>query len=182
MAGDGMRGVLPRRVLPALPLMLAGLVSGCGGSGRPARISGIPGYSGDELLSCVAYARQRTGHSLRGDAWQWWEAAAGRYQRTRRPAPGHVLVFARSRRLPQGHVAVVRRVIHAREIRVDHANWATAGTAARGRIAEDQPVLDVSPRNDWTEVRVWYPPIRDFGTTVFATHGFIGPPIVMAAR
>ena len=31
--------------------------------------------------SCVPYARARTGIELRGDAWQWWEAAAGRYDR-----------------------------------------------------------------------------------------------------
>jgi hypothetical protein len=61
----------------------------------------------------------------------------------RAPRGGSVLVLMRTSRLPQGHVAVVSRVVSAREIRVDHANWASG--AAKGRAARDQPVMDVSP-------------------------------------
>jgi hypothetical protein len=169
----GRRGVLGLIALAAL--------SGCGtsrvaGPGRPS----VPGYGADQDLSCVPYARMRSGIQLRGDAWEWWGAAAGRYARARRPEPGGVLVIARSSRLPSGHVAVVSRVIGPREIRVDHANWASG--AARGRVARDQPVMDVSPRNDWSQVRVWYPRVNDFGNTVFAAHGFVLPRMDVASR
>jgi surface antigen len=142
--------------------------------------SGVPGYSGGDM-SCVPYARDRSGLRINGDAWQWWQAAAGQYERSRRPQPGSVLVFQRTSRNPQGHVAVVSRVVSAREIRVDHANWSSG--RARGQIARDQPVLDVSPRGDWSLVRVWYPPADDFGATHFPTYGFIhGRQMVAAAR
>lgn len=162
--------LLPRRGMAGLLLL-----AGCGGPAptRAPRIAGVPGYQGGAHVSCVPYARARTGIELRGDAWEWWDAAAGRYQRGRRPASGHVLVLGRTRRLPLGHLSVVRRVVGPREIRVDHANWAEAGGSGRGRISEDQPVLDVSAGNDWSAVRVWYPPIQDFGGTVFHAHGFI---------
>jgi len=166
-----------RRGLLPMGLVMASMLAGCGGSG-PARtppVAGVAGYQGGGSVSCVPFARARTGIELRGDAWQWWDAALGRYQRGRRPAAGHVLVMGRTRRLPQGHLSVVRRQVAPREIRVDHANWAEAGGQGRGRIAEDQPVIDVSSGNDWTAVRVWYPPIQDYGHTVFAAHGFISP-------
>ena len=163
---------MDRRGLLALGTLLA--LGACGTSRAPApRIAGVPAPGRDEDWSCVPYARARSGLSLRGDAWQWWDAAAGRYPRGQAPRRGAVLVLARTRRLPQGHLAVVSRVVSAREIRVDHANWASGRD--KGRAAQDQPVLDVSPGNDWTAVRVWYPRVGDFGTTVFAAHGFVGP-------
>jgi len=155
------------------------LLAGCA-SGRMASRSGVPGYSGGDV-SCVPYARERAGLPINGDAWQWWQAADGRYERSRRPQPGSVLVFQRTSRNPQGHVAVVSRVVSAREIRVDHANWGTG--RARGQIARDQPVMDVSPRGDWSLVRVWYPPADDFGGSTFPTYGFIhGRMLVASAR
>jgi surface antigen len=156
---------LLRRIALVGLLMLAA----CASTGPRGR---VPGYSGGEL-SCVAYARARSGIDLRGDAWQWWEAAArsGRYERSRQPRVGSVLVFMRTSRNRSGHLAVVTRIISRREIRVDHANWATGRD--RGRIARDQPVVDVSPGNDWSLVRVWYPPIQDFGRTNYPTYGFI---------
>ena len=164
---------MPRRGRAGLVLLLAG----CGGpaSVRTPHTARVPGYQSSGGVSCVPYARARTGIELRGDAWEWWDAAVGRYQRGARPASGHVLVFGRTRRLPQGHLSVVRRVSGPREIRVDHANWAEAGGGARGRVAEDQPVLDVSAVNDWSALRVWYPPIHDYGSTVFAAQGFVSP-------
>jgi hypothetical protein len=91
-----------------------------------------------------------------------------------------VLVLARTRRLSSGHVSVVSRVVSAREIRVDHANWASG--SLRGRVAQDQPVLDVSPGNDWSQVRVWYPRLDLLGNTVFPAHGFILPRSEFAQR
>ena len=162
--------MLDRRGALGLASLLA--LGACGTSRAP-RIAGVPEPGGFEDLSCVPYARARSGLTLRGDAWQWWEAASGRYPRTRRPQPGAVLVLARTGRLPQGHVAVVARVVGGREIRVDHANWASGRD--KGRVARDQPVLDVSPGNDWSLVRVWFPPAGDYGATSFAAHGFVGP-------
>jgi len=113
----------------------------------------------------------RSGIALNGDAWAWWDAAAGRFERGPAPRGGSVLVLMRTSRLPQGHLAVVSRVVSAREVRVDHANWASG--AAKGRAARDQPVMDVSPGNDWSLVRVWYPRINDWGASSYPSYGFI---------
>lgn len=154
-------------------LLLA--LAACGSTGGTG-----PGAAGiSEPTSCVPYARARSGIQLQGDAWTWWDAAAGRYQRSRAPQPGSVLVINRTARMQSGHVAVVSRVVSSREIRVDHANWASG--AARGRIATDQRVVDVSPANDWSLVRVWYPRINDLGTTAFPTRGFVHPRMDYAA-
>jgi hypothetical protein len=61
---------------------------------------------------------------------------------------------------------------------VDHANWASG--AAKGRIATAQRVVDVSPRNDWSQVRVWYPRVNDFGATTYPARGFVHPRLEMA--
>ncbi|MDB5414372.1 MAG: amidase [Rubritepida sp.] len=165
------RGVLGLIALSAL--------AGCGTTRTPT-IAGVPDPGASLDLSCVPYARARSGLELRGDAWQWWAAAAGRYQRGNRPSSGSVMVLARTSRLPSGHVAVVARIVSTREIRVDHANWASG--YGRGRVARDQPVLDVSPGNDWTQVRVWYPRAGDYGNTVFPAQGFILPRLDYAGR
>ena len=148
--------------------LLAGLAACAGPRGDPAAM----GYeTGGGYTSCVPYARARSGIALRGDGWQWWDAAAGRYARGGAPRPDSVLVFRSTGRLRDGHVAVVSRIVSAREIRVDHANWASGGL--KGMVARDQRVIDVSPRNDWTQVRVWYPPAGVVGATVFPTYGFV---------
>jgi surface antigen len=171
------RGAAPR----LLPLMAALLMlAACGTTARGPR--GVPGYeSGARATSCVPYARARSGIDLAGDAWQWWEAASGRYDRSRTPRRGSVLVIARTSRLPQGHLAVVSRVVSDREIRVDHANWAPGGSATRGRVAREQPVIDVSPGGDWSVVRVWYPPVNGYGQTGYPAYGFVHPTARMAA-
>ena len=122
----------------------------------------------------------RSGIPIRGDAWTWWDAAAGRYERGRAPRVGSVLVLMRTARLPQGHVAVVSRAVSAREIRVDHANWASG--AAKGRAARDQPVMDVSPGNDWSLVRVWLPRINDWGASNYPSYGFVHQRVSRTAR
>ncbi|MCS6933065.1 MAG: CHAP domain-containing protein [Acetobacteraceae bacterium] len=158
-----------------LALGLIGMLSAC--ASRPAFDPREAGLS--EPISCVPYARARSGIRLQGDAWTWWDAAAGRYARGRAPRPGSVLVIDRTPRMREGHVAVVRRILGPRDIRVDHANWASG--AARGRILHDQPVRDVSPWNDWSRVLVWYPPIGDFGRTAYAARGFVHPEPLYAA-
>ena len=162
----------------ALSLLLLLTLAGCDTSRQvgvgPARTDIA------EPISCVPYARARSGIFIAGDAWQWWDGAAGRYERGRAPRPGSVLVLDRTPRNPSGHLAVVSRVVGAREVRVDHANWASG--LARGRIATDQRVVDVSPANDWSRVRVFYPPIRDLGVTAYPALGFVHPEMRLAAR
>jgi surface antigen len=150
-------------LLLLLPLLLAA----CGSSQGP----GAGAYVGGPVsLECAPFARALSGVQLRGDAGDWWQAAQGQYERARIPETGGVLVFARSARLPQGHVAVVSRVKSDREILVTQANW------ERGRVTADQPVIDISPDNTWTSVRVWWPGTKQMGTSPYPTHGFIRPP------
>ena len=120
-------------------------------------------------LECAPFARALSGVQLTGNAADWWWKADGRYGRSNTPEVGAVLVFGRSARLANGHVAVVSQQIAAREIRVTHANW------VRYAIAADQPVIDVSADNDWTLVRVWWPPAGQLGATAYPTEGFILP-------
>lgn len=169
-----MRAVLAMLCL----LMLAACGTGRTGGGSAALAPLRPDLG--EPISCVPYARARSGIQLQGDAWQWWDAAAGRYERGRVPRPGSVLVLARTGRNTSGHLSVVARVVNSREVLVDHANWASG--AARGRIATDQRVVDVSAANDWSLVRVFYPRINDLGITAFPARGFIHPRTTMAAR
>ncbi|WP_202614915.1 CHAP domain-containing protein [Elioraea sp. Yellowstone] len=131
-------------------------------------------------LSCVPFARALSGIALQGDAHGWWRAAAGRYSRGAEPQPGAVLVLKSTRRLPDGHLAVVVRQTGAREILVAHANWASG--AARGAVHQNQRVVDVSRRNDWSAVRVWHPATDTLGVTVFPAWGFIHPPAPRTAE
>jgi surface antigen len=71
-----------------------------------------------------------------------------------------------------GHVAFVSQVLTDRVIQVTHANWSIID-GGRGQIEKDVTVVDVSPAGDWSQVKVWYDPIRDLGSTVYPTHGFI---------
>ncbi|MCR6628584.1 MAG: CHAP domain-containing protein [Magnetospirillum sp.] len=127
-------------------------------------------------IQCVQYAREISGINLKGDAWQWWNAASGLYDRGRTPKDGAVLVFTRQGSMRYGHVSVVTRVISSRLVLVDHANWAPARTSGRGAVTTAVPVLDVSPKNDWTQVRVWFHPTNDFGTRVYRTDGYVYQP------
>jgi len=151
-----------------LPL-LAAVVSACASTSSRtgpylAATSRHPG------LTCAPFARELSGIALYGDADTWWDGAAGRYARASQPAVGSVLVLRRSERLPTGHVAVVSRVLTPRQVLVIQANWVP------GELDEDQLVVDVSGRNDWTEVRLWYPPINQMGSHAYAAYGFILPP------
>jgi surface antigen len=121
-------------------------------------------------VSCVPYARQVSGIQVPGNAWQWWNNADGRYARGDRPEPGSVLNFRANGRMRLGHVAVVTRVVNAREIIVDHANWPGAGS--RSGVAHNVAVVDVSEANNWSAVRVELGHESKFGS-VYPTYGFI---------
>jgi CHAP domain len=149
------------RLLPLLCLMLAA----CGGG--EGRAGGDVGRSA--AVECAPFARALTGVSLSGSGADWWGQAAGRYGRTQTPEVGSVLVFRRSGRLPDGHVAVVSRVLSRRQIMVTQANW------VHHRVTEDQPVIDASETGDWSVVRVWWPPSGQMGVSDYPAFGFIRP-------
>jgi hypothetical protein len=112
---------------------------------------------------CVAYARSLTHFAITGDAWTWWDHAAPRYERSHRPIIGSVLVFRRTERLHQGPVSVVSAVNDERTIRVDHS-WLPGHGLYRGML-----VVDISPDNDWTMVRVWHPMTGELGLRGYET-------------
>lgn len=116
--------------------------------------------------NCVPFARDDSGISLPGNAWQWWGNAAGHYERGRVPQPGAVLDFRSNPQMRLGHVAVVAKVINSREVEINQANW------VHGEISHDVPVVDVSEANDWTAVRVEVGHSGVFGS-VYPTYGFI---------
>jgi len=121
-------------------------------------------------LQCVPYARMVSGIALHGNANTWWKNAEGRFHRGHQPAPGAVMVVKSSRKTPRGHVAVVTKVINDREILVDHANWLN-----NEKIHLATPVIDVSPENNWSAIRVWYTPGAQYGANVYPLAGFIYP-------
>jgi surface antigen len=121
-------------------------------------------------ISCVPFAREDSGIHVPGNAYQWWSNASGHYARGDRPEAGSVLTFRSNDRMRLGHVAVVSRVINAREIIVDHANWPSNGMY--GAVSRDVAVVDVSEANNWTAVRVQLSGSGDFGS-VYPTYGFI---------
>ncbi len=123
------------------------------------------------VLQCVPYARFMSGISLRGDAWTWWDKAAGIYARGNQPEPGAVLSFPGTERMPLGHVAVVTQVLNDRTILIDHANWPTA-LILHGAISRDVEVVDVSSGNDWSMVRVQFGEGGPLGS-VYPVNGFI---------
>ena len=125
---------------------------------------------GRARLQCAPFAREQSGIEIYGNANTWWGQAAGRYPRSNSPAPGSVLVMRGYNDARRGHVAVVREVVSSRVILVDHANWLN-----RGEISTNVPVSDVSPNNDWSEVRVWYIPDNHWGGRIYAAEGFIHP-------
>jgi surface antigen len=137
-----------------------GTYSKHGSKGRYARSHGG--------LQCVPFARNASGIELVGNAWTWWNEAAGVYERGSAPEPGSVLAFRSNGAMRLGHVAVVSRVVNAREIEIDHANWG----GYRGSVARGISVVDVSPNNDWTAVRVGLGKGDDFGS-IYPTYGFI---------
>ncbi len=154
--------------------------------GRHGNIAGLPRPPFDPespprvtdpraRLQCVPFARRESGVEIYGDANTWWHQAAGRYPRSNSPAPGAVLVTRGFNTTTRGHVAVVTHVESSRIIRVDQANWLN-----NGEISVGVPVIDVSPNNDWSQVRVWHIPGNHWGGRVYVAEGFIHPFTLMA--
>jgi surface antigen len=125
-------------------------------------------------LQCVPYARQVSGIQIYGDAWTWWDQAAGQYERGFSPRVGAVMAFKPHGNMRLGHVAAVSRIVDSRTVLLRHANWSLIN-GRRGQIEDDVRAVDVSPDNDWSEVRVWFDPIQDLGGTHWPVTGFIYP-------
>ncbi|OAN80313.1 CHAP domain-containing protein [Sulfitobacter pontiacus] len=116
---------------------------------------------------CVPFARNASGVQIRGNANTWWAQANGLYERGKEPVVGSVMAFKGTSRNPMGHVAVVSEVVSPREIKVDHANW------KRNKISLGMSVQDVSPLNDWSDVRL-ESQAGSYGS-VYPINGFIYP-------
>lgn len=179
---------------PARALALAAVATALGAcASTPAAVTSAPAGSGGRTalgapdaaprvvdyaagLQCVPFAREASGIEIYGDAYTWWTQAAGRYPRSSSPAPGSVLAIRGYHTARRGHVAVVRRVESNRLIMVDHANWLNGG-----EISINVPVMDVSPANDWSEIKVWHIPGGHWGGRVYRADGFIHPFAMHAA-
>jgi surface antigen len=125
-------------------------------------------------LECVPVARALSGIQIRGNANTWWDQAEGRYERGQAPKRGAVLAFMPHGGMTLGHVATVSRIVDDRTILVTHANWSIIN-GRRGQVERDVKVIDVSTAGNWTQVRVWFAPTQDLGTTIWPVHGFIYP-------
>ena len=121
---------------------------------------------------CVPFARKMSGIKLFGDALTWWEQAAGHYARGHKPQVGAVMSFQPYRTMALGHVAMISKIIDERTVLLRHANWSFIA-GRRGHVELDVRAVDVSRQNDWSEVRVWYVPLGDLGTTRWPINGFI---------
>lgn len=117
---------------------------------------------------CAPYAREISGIQIFGNANTWWSQAAGKYERGDTPQVGSVLSFRSFGKMRLGHVAMVSAVVSDREILLTHANW-----SRRGGIEYNVRAIDVSAAGDWSQVKVWFGPLGDLGTTTYPTNGFI---------
>ncbi len=138
-------------------------------------LDGVTGGGQADLppyLQCVPYARAVSGIRIFGDAHTWWDQADGRYAKGSRPRVGAVMAFRPHGNMRLGHVAAVSRIVDSRTVLLRHSNWSLIN-GRRGQIEDDVRAVDVSPDNDWSEVRVWFAPIQDLGSTHWPVTGFI---------
>ena len=167
------------RHLAVLALVCLGLCGCVGGNAdlddddsgpAPSSLSQPQRSADGGLLQCVPYARDHSAVTIYGDAYTWWDKAAGRFARSSLPSEGAVMVLFNYAGPNRGHVAVVREILDARTIKVDHANWLDDGA-----IYTDNPVRDESPDNDWSVVRVFNLKTGAWGRRLYPVQGFIGP-------
>lgn len=162
-----------RRMRGKITISVAGMLLVCA-AGAQARsttsheLGGGPGLVPAGTLECVPFARDTSGIHIYGDAHTWWNQAAGKYARGSVPRAGAVLAIRPQGNSTLGHVATVSRVVDARTILISHANWSSPGQIERNVTA-----MDVSPSNDWSQIRVWYAPIRNLGAAHWPVAGFI---------
>lgn len=129
---------------------------------------GAYGSAAPGVLQCVPYARNVTGIRIYGDAHTWWGQAAGKYPRGHVPRVGAVMAIRPHGNSRLGHVAAVSRIVDERTVLLRHANWSSPG-----QIENDVRAVDVSPGNDWSEVRIWFGPGKQLGARHWPLYGFI---------
>ena len=134
----------------------------------PLTVSTAAAQDGD----CVRTVRSISDFTIRGDAWTWWGQAKDKYQRGHEPRVGAVIVFAKTARLPLGHVGVISRIVDSRVAMITQANWSKID-GERGHAEQDVTLFDVSKDNDWSEVRVWYKGMDGLGSSTYPIYGFI---------
>ena len=125
-----------------------------------------------QTIQCAPFARMFSGIQLFGAAAAWWNQAAGKYLRGNTPEIGSVMVFKAIGSMRSGHVATVTQVVGDRVIKITHANWSIIN-GRRGQVERDVTVVDASPRNDWSQVKVWFAPIGKVGNKAYPVNGFI---------
>lgn len=121
-------------------------------------------------VQCVPFARAHSSIQVSGNARDWWAHSAATYAHGQAPRAGAVLAFRATGAMPMGHVAVVSKVLDARRVLLDHANWSRPGMVERQVLA-----VDVSEAGDWSSVRVWYAPSGALGLRASPAFGFIYP-------
>jgi len=161
---------MTRVVQPLLFLIISLILSGCSTLTHFSN-ENASGYRQLNREECVPYARRVSGIQIRGDAWTWWDKASGVYMRGQQPAPGAVLVLAKTNRLRYGHLAVVTNQVGPRDIFVTHTNWGD-DMISRRVTYESLRVQDVSQTNDWSSVRFWNNEVEKFGFP-YPAYGFI---------
>jgi hypothetical protein len=161
-----------------ISLAVAASLTACGSDPGPAMSGGVKVASLSMAglpppTQCVLFARDFTGVHLHGDAYAWWDAAAGVYPRSDVPHADTILVLKSTSQLRLGHVGVVKKVVGPRELLLTHANWGSDDPTRRV-VHDSTAVVDVSPENNWSEVRFWNAPSHAFGK-VYEAYGFIYP-------
>ncbi len=155
-----------------LAALLLLIVTGCAPS-APFNHEFATGHYASDIEQCAPYARKVSGIKLYGDAAGWWQASRSHYERGNRPVVGSVLVLKRTHRMHSGHVAVVKRIVNSRQINVTHSNWGDS-SSTRHIIYDSMRVEDVSPANDWSQVRFWNDAKGVMGFP-YEAYGFIYP-------
>ena len=132
----------------------------------PARAGDYVGGSVAVKVCPIAAARSVVSAS-RAPRPIWRSQADGRYARGSAPAVGSALVF------PPLRSAAGRP--RRRGLAGDGAAeiLVTQAQLVHHRVSEDQPVIDVSAANDWSVVRVWWPPVGQIGVSDYPAYGFI---------
>ena len=131
-----------------------------------------PGAANAQTIQCAPFARIFSGIQLFGAAASWWNQSVGKYLRGSSPAIGSVMVFKAIGSMRSGHVATVTDIVSDRVIKITHANWSVIN-GRRGQVERNVTVVDASPNNDWTQVKVWFAPIGKVGNKAYPVNGFI---------
>ena len=161
-----------RIILSVLMLML---LAACSSTGEIHTVVNSPmaqGWKSNKHEQCVPFARRASGIQIRGNAHTWWRQAASD-KRSETPKPGAVMVLSKTNRLRLGHVAVVKEIVHEREINVTHTNWGW-NRNTRLMVYDSMRVKDVSDAGDWSKAVFWNPHGRHFGSA-YQVSGFISP-------